>query len=126
MATAAMSNDRDPRGAPPITVIADGTKVDGSVSVGGDLRVDGAVEGPLLAAASCEIASRGVVSVENARAQALVVYGRLRAAEVHARKIAVMSGGQLLAHLVVAEAVDVADGGQFAAHVEIARAGGAA
>lgn len=108
-------------GPPPITVIADGTKVDGSVSVGGDLRVDGAVEGPLLQAAACEIAPQGVVSVDTARAQALVVHGRIRADEVHATRLHIMPAGQVFAHLVVAESVDVEAGGKLAAQLEIAR-----
>ena len=118
----ATGNGRDPR-ANPITVIADGTKVDGSVSVGGDLRVDGAVEGPLLAAAGCEIAPQGVVSVETARAEALVVHGRLLATEVFATRVAVMPAGQLFAQVVVAESVDVEAGGKLAAQLEIARRG---
>jgi cytoskeletal protein CcmA (bactofilin family) len=121
----ANGNGRDPR-ANPITVIADGTKVDGSVSVGGDLRVDGAVEGPLLAAAACEIAPQGVVSVETARAETLVVHGRLQAAEVYATRIAVMPAGQLFATVVVAESVEVEAGGKLAAQLEIARRGAAA
>jgi cytoskeletal protein CcmA (bactofilin family) len=116
----ANGNGRDPS-ANPITVIADGTKVDGSVSVGGDLRIDGTVEGPTLAASSCEIAPHGVVSVETARAEAFVVHGRLLANEVYAKRVAVMPAGQLFAHVVVAESVDVSAGGKLAAQLEIAR-----
>lgn len=119
------SNGRDPR-TPPITVIADGTRVSGSVSVGGDLRVDGAIEGPLMAASGCEVAPHGVVSVETARAEALVVHGRLHASKVHATRVAVMAAGQLIAQVVVAESVEVEAGGKFAAQLEIARRGAAA
>jgi cytoskeletal protein CcmA (bactofilin family) len=121
----ASANGRDSRQAPPITVIADGTKVDGSVSVGGDLRVDGAVEGAMLSADACEIAPHGVVSVETARAHVLVVHGRLRATEVYATRVSVMPTGQLYAHVVVAESVDVDAGGKLAAQLEVARGGSA-
>ncbi len=106
---------------PPITVIADGTKVDGSVSVGGDLRVDGAVEGPLLAATACEIAPQGVVSVDATRAESLVVHGLLRAVEVQATRVTVMASGRLFAHVVVAECVDVQPGGKLAAQLDVQR-----
>jgi cytoskeletal protein CcmA (bactofilin family) len=109
-------------GGPPITVIADGTKVDGSVNVTGDLRVDGAVEGTLLASGgACEIAARGNVSVDVARATSLIVYGRLRAAEVFARRVVVMPDGEINAQVIVADAVEVEGGGKLAANLEIGR-----
>src|SRR5438067_384602 len=77
-----------PKKLPPLTVVADGTSVEGRLQVTGDLRIDGRVDGPLLAAgASCEISAGGTVSVHTARAVSIVVYGALRADEVIARRV---------------------------------------
>ena len=82
--------------APPLTVIAEGTRVEGLVEVTGDLRVDGRVEGRLLAAgAACEISRAGTVAVDTARAVSIVVHGTLRATEVVARRVAVSATGVL-------------------------------
>lgn len=109
-----------PKNAPPLTIIADGTNVGGHVSVTGDLRVDGTVEGALLAAGgSCEISPKGAVHVETARAVSLIVHGKLRATEVVARRVVVMKDGELLAHVLAAEAVEVEDGGILGASLEI-------
>lgn len=118
----ASANGRDPRAAPPITVIAEGTAIEGSVSVVGDLRVDGTVAGSLLEAEGCEIAARGTVTVRTARARRLVVHGRLSADEVVAHHVVVLADGQVDAHVVVAEAVDVAAGGGLSAQLEIGSA----
>ncbi len=83
-----------PKHAPPITVIAEGTAVGGRVEVRGDLRVDGAVEGTLLAAGgSCEVSAGGSVAVGTARAAAVVVHGVLHAEEVVARRVVVTAAG---------------------------------
>lgn len=115
----ATANGRDPRAAPPITIIAEGTAVQGSVSVGGDLRVDGHVEGALLSAEGCEIAAHGAVAVGTARVTRLVVHGRLQAEAVTARHVVVVAGGDLQAHVVVAETVDVEPGGALLAQLEV-------
>lgn len=110
------------RNAPPLTVIADGTTVGGSVTVTGDLRVDGAVEGELLAAGGlCEIGPQGAVRIDLARAVSVVVHGRVDAREIVARRVTVMRGGELHARLVVAEAVDVEEGGKLAADLDVGR-----
>jgi cytoskeletal protein CcmA (bactofilin family) len=109
-----------PKKLPPLTVIAQGTAVDGRVRVEGDLRVDGRVEGPLLAAgASCEVSPGGSVAVETARAASLVVHGTLHAGEVVARRVLVTAAGALHARVVAAEGVEVEAGGTLAATLEI-------
>lgn len=108
--------------APPLTVIADGSTVGGSVTVTGDLRVDGAVEGELLAAGgACEVGRQGAVRVELARAVTFVVHGTVTAREVVARRVTVMRDGELHAQLLIAEAVEVEDGGKLAANLDVGR-----
>jgi cytoskeletal protein CcmA (bactofilin family) len=112
-----------PKKVPPLTVIAQGTAVDGRVQVAGDLRVDGRVEGPLLAAgAACEISPGGSVAVETARAASLVVHGTLHAGEVVARRVLVSAAGTLHARVLAAEGVEVEAGGTLAAVLEIGAA----
>ena len=109
-----------PRKLPPLTVIAEGTAVDGRVQVAGDLRVDGRVEGPLLAAgAACEISTGGAVSVAAARAASLVVHGTLLAGEVVARRVLVTATGTLHARVLAAESVEVEAGGKLGAVLEV-------
>lgn len=109
-----------PKPAPPLTVIAEGTTVGGRVEVGGDLRVDGVVEGTLLGAGgACEVSAGGRVAVETARAVALVVHGVLRAETVIARRVVVMAAGELRAHVVAADAVEVEAGGKLDAMLEV-------
>ena len=111
-----------PKKGPPLTVVADGTSVEGRLAVTGDLRVDGRVEGAALTAgASCEISRGGTVVVEQARAASLVVHGALRADEVVARTVRVMAGGAVHARVVAAEAVDVETGGVLDAAIEIGK-----
>jgi cytoskeletal protein CcmA (bactofilin family) len=111
-----------PKKAPPLTIVADGTSVEGRVQVTGDLRVDGRVDGPLLAAgATCEISTKGAVAVETARAAAIVVHGVLKADEVIARRVTVTSTGTLHARVVAAEAVEVDAGGTLDADLEVGR-----
>lgn len=109
-----------PKNAPPLTVIADGTNVGGRVNVTGDLRVDGAVEGEMLAAGgACEISSGGAVSVDTARAVSLVVHGKLKAREVVARRVVVMGAGEIVAQVVAADTVEIETGGKLDATLEI-------
>jgi cytoskeletal protein CcmA (bactofilin family) len=116
-----------PKKVPPLTVIAEGTAVDGRVQVTGDLRVDGRVEGPLLAAgAACEVSPGGSVSVVTARSATLVVHGTLHAAEVIARRVLVTSAGTLHARVLAAESVEVEAGGTLGAALEIGAPGGPA
>lgn len=105
---------------PPLTVIAEGTRVDGTVDVSGDLRVDGRVEGKALAAAAtCEISRDGVVAVDLARALTITVHGTLRADEVVARRVVVMPTGTVVARVLAAESVEVETGGTLEASLEI-------
>lgn len=114
-----------PKKLPPLTVIAEGTHVDGRVAVTGDLRVDGRVEGPLAAAgAACEISPAGEVSVDAARAATIVVRGRLHAREVVARHVLVAATGELRADVVAAASVEVETGGRLDATLEIGEAAG--
>jgi cytoskeletal protein CcmA (bactofilin family) len=116
--------DAPPRKRPPLTVVAEGTSLDGRLQVAGDLRVDGRVDGALLAAgATCEIGATGAAQAECVRAATLVVHGALRADEVAARRVTIAAGGALHARLVRAEAVEVAEGGVLDAMLETARAG---
>ena len=109
-----------PKKLPPLTVIAEGTAVDGRVQVTGDLRVDGRVDGPLLAAGgACEVSPGGAVAVETARAASLVVHGTLHAGEVVARRVLVTEKGALHARVVACEGVEVEAGGKLAATLEI-------
>ena len=114
-----------PKHAPPLTVLAEGTAVGGRVEVGGDLRVDGAVEGVLLGAGgTCEVSAQGKVTVETARAATLVVHGALRADAVAARRVVVAATGELRARLVAAESVEVEEGGKLDATLEVGAAEG--
>ncbi|AHG89725.1 protein of unknown function DUF583 [Gemmatirosa kalamazoonensis] len=109
-----------PKKGPPLTVVAEGTNVDGRVQVTGDLRVDGEVRGPLLSAgATCEVSPDGTVVVQSARAATLVVHGTLRADDVAARRVMVAAGGALHARVVAAESVEVETGGVLEAELEI-------
>ncbi|MDX2192879.1 MAG: polymer-forming cytoskeletal protein [Gemmatimonadales bacterium] len=115
-----MPQTQPAKGPPPITVIAEGTQVQGSVEVTGDLRVDGAVQGGLLASGGgCEVARQGAVQVERARAHQLTVHGTLHANEVRARHVLVCGDGELVAQVVYAEAVAVERGGKLAALLEV-------
>jgi cytoskeletal protein CcmA (bactofilin family) len=106
--------------APPLTVIAEGTQVEGLVHVTGDLRVDGRVEGRLLASgAACEISRAGSVAVDMARAVSIVVHGTLRATEIVARRVTVTATGVLQAQVLAAESVEVELGGALDATLEV-------
>lgn len=113
------------RKAPPLTVVADGSTIGGSVTVTGDLRVDGTVEGELVAAGGgCEVGPQGALRVALVRAVTVVVHGTVHAREVVARRVVVMGDGALHADLVIAEGVEVEDGGALLATLDVGRGSG--
>jgi len=93
------------------TVIGDGTKVSGEITVDGDLRVNGEVDGQITTSHALIVGKAGVVKAD-IEAGTAEIAGRV-VGRVHAQERVVLLGGSRLEGDVQASSFKIEDGAFF-------------
>jgi cytoskeletal protein CcmA (bactofilin family) len=93
------------------TVIGDGTRISGEITVDGDLRVDGEVDGRITATRRIVVGKTGVVKAD-VEAGTAEIAGRV-VGKLHAQDRVVLVGGSRLEGDVQAQSFKIEDGAYF-------------